>query len=97
MFIPFLENSFKHGLNRGINDGFVNIYVEVQPDEVHFEIENNKPQMNVLAGASKVGGIGLINVERRLNLIYPDAHKLTLQDSPDIYKVSLDLTLDTVL
>lgn len=97
MFIPFLENSFKHGLNRGINDGFVNIRLEVQPDEVHFEIENNKPQMNMLPDARKVGGIGLINVERRLNLIYPGAHQLRLQDSPDIYKVSLDLTLDTTI
>lgn len=97
MFIPFLENSFKHGLNRGINDGFVNIRLNVGLDDVHFEIENNKPHMNLMPDSRKVGGIGLINVERRLNLIYPEAHKLRLQDSPDIYKVSLDLTLDNVI
>ncbi|MEZ4898191.1 MAG: histidine kinase [Saprospiraceae bacterium] len=94
MFIPFLENAFKHGLNRGISHGFVRILMEVHGNDLHFEIENSKPPSLPNPEMRKVGGIGLMNVKRRLNLIYPQAYALTIEDQPDAYTVKMDLNLE---
>ncbi len=95
MFTPFLENSFKHGLNNQIEHGFVRIALEVQQQKVHLEIENSKaPVKPVQNHAKPSGGIGLVNVRRRLNLIYPKHYSLKVQDQPNTYKVNLELYLD---
>ncbi|MCB9319191.1 MAG: histidine kinase [Lewinellaceae bacterium] len=96
MFIPFLENAFKHGLNRGISHGFVRIIMQVKGNKLHFEIENSKPPALPTPELRKVGGIGLMNVKRRLNLIYPQAYALNIEDKPDAYKVLMDLNLEIV-
>ena len=95
MFTPFLENSFKHGLNNLITEGFVRMKLEVQQQKVHLEIENSKaPLKPVQNHAKPSGGIGLVNVRRRLNLIYPERYTLKTQDNPDRYQVNLELDLD---
>ena len=78
MFIPFLENSFKHGLNKQINQSFVYIDLEVKEDDIHLIIENSKPQTLPMQTHKKSGGIGLVNVKRRLNILYPDQHSFCL-------------------
>ena len=95
MFTPFLENSFKHGLSNQIEHGYVRIKLEVEKQKVHLEIENSKaPLKPVQNHAKPSGGIGLVNVRRRLNLIYPKHYTLQVQDQPDKYKVTLELDLD---
>lgn len=95
MFIPFLENSFKHGLSHHINKGFVNITLDVEDHMVHLHIENSKPDSLPLQNHSrKSGGIGLVNVRRRLDLLYPGKYELHIQDAPRTYGVHLSLNLD---
>lgn len=94
MFIPFLENSFKHGLNNHISKGFVNIALKICDNNVEFFIENSKPDAPISQGGRRSGGIGLVNVKRRLNLLYPDHYELTIEDTPKSYAVSLLLDLD---
>jgi two-component system LytT family sensor kinase len=94
MFIPFLENSFKHGLNNNITKGFVNIELSSQPDEVVFFIENSKPDTPPPPDHRRSGGIGLVNVKRRLDLLYPDKYELIIDDNPRTYAVTLKLKLD---
>jgi LytS/YehU family sensor histidine kinase len=94
MFIPFLENSFKHGLSNLLTHGYVHIYLEVQGRQLKFAIENSKPEKLSAPERRKVGGIGLVNVKRRLNLQYPDNHQLTIKDSPKSYAIELQLDLD---
>jgi len=95
VFIPFLENAFKHGLNNHITEGFVNIQLQVENRKIHFLIENSKPEhMPVLApNRPKSGGIGLVNIHRRLNLIYPDRYDLKIENHPKTYRVALQLDL----
>ncbi|MDX1479563.1 MAG: histidine kinase [Saprospiraceae bacterium] len=94
MFTPFLENSFKHGLNNQISEGFVRIDLEVEQQKVHLQIENSKaPTKPVQNHRKPSGGIGLVNVRRRLNLIYPDGYELNVRDEPHRYKVDLELNL----
>ena len=93
MFIPFLENSFKHGLNNQISQGFVNIKMEVDEQSVDFYIENSKVEKLPAIEHRRSGGIGLVNVRRRLNLLYPNHYNLDIKDNPNTYVVNLKLDL----
>ena len=64
MFIPFLENSFKHGLNTHLSHGFVNILLEVENQHIHFYIENSKSESLPTQTHKRSCGIGLVNVKR---------------------------------
>ena len=94
MFIPFLENSFKHGVSNHLNSGFVHIKLDIEPAKVHMYIENSKPEIPIRHQGKKSGGIGLVNVRRRLNLLYPEQYKLKIEEKPNAYRVDLTLGLD---
>ncbi len=94
LFIPFLENSFKHGLNTQIREGFVNIRMRVADQDIDFFIENSKGDAVVQLSNRPSGGIGLENVRRRLNILYPDRHHLQISDSPNTYSVHLTIELE---
>ncbi len=94
MFIPFLENSFKHGLSHHLSKGFVMIRLHVERQQVRMIIENSKAESLPTQHHRPSGGIGLVNVRRRLNLIYPDAHQLNIKDNPQTYSVDLTIQLD---
>lgn len=95
IFIPFLENSFKHGLNLQIKDGYVHLMMRVLGNKLLFRIENSKPSEISPGEAPEQGGIGLSNVRRRLDLLYPGQYKLDIvnTDTSYIVELSLDLTL----
>lgn len=93
LFIPFLENSFKHGLNTQLVGGFVDIHLAVTNTAVNFSISNSKGQAIVRPDGRPSGGIGLENVRRRLNLLYPDRHKLVVSNTPNTFEVRLHIQL----
>lgn len=93
MFIPFLENSFKHGLNHHISQGYVDIRLDVEQQSVRLRIENSKPDSVPLPEHPRSGGIGLVNVRRRLNILYPDNYDLKIENEPNSYAVDLKLAL----
>ena len=92
LFLPFVENSFKHGMKGGANDAFVNIKVEVAEKVLHFEVENSKGQANDPL-SDKYHGIGIENVRKRLEMIYPNQHTLKISDNKETFKVLLQLHL----
>ena len=92
LFIPFIENSFKHGLSNTLDKGFVNISLSIEADSVFIFIENSKPSVPARFH-KRSGGIGLVNVRRRLDLLYLNKYELTIEDSPKKYGVSLELEL----
>lgn len=98
IFIPFVENSFKHGINQQIESGFVKIKMEVKEHEIQMDIENSKaPLLTKVAKvkpSKKSGGIGLVNIQRRLKLLYPEKHLLNIQESNDIFSINLQLQLN---
>jgi two-component system, LytTR family, sensor kinase len=95
LFIPFLENSFKHGLNSTINNGFVDIELRVIDQQVDFRMINSKADTLPMQTHKRSGGIGLKNVRRRLQLQYPDKYKLKVEDSPNAYAIHLSLDLSS--
>jgi sensor histidine kinase YesM len=94
MFIPFLENSFKHGLNNQLGDGYVKILLVVLEDEIQFSIDNSKTETAPKPQGKKSGGIGLVNVKRRLDLLYPKSHELNIKESPTNYYIDLRIKLN---
>ena len=93
IFIPFLENSFKHGLNHQISDGYVHVNMKVLDNKLLLRILNSKPAQPPLPSEKTSGGIGLANVQRRLNLLYPNQYKLDIEDNDKEHIVELSLAL----
>jgi LytS/YehU family sensor histidine kinase len=87
LFIILLENAFKHGVEKLTNDAYVKIRLHSDKKGIYFSIENNYESDT----EQKEEGIGLENLKRRLLLIYPDAHTLTIDQKPSTYKVDLIL------
>ena len=93
LLIPFLENSFKHGLNASAGSGYLHIDMSVNSENIfHFTIENSKPEKSNTAKNSSPQ-MGLKNVKRRLELLYPHKHILSIKDNEHDYKIKLDLQL----
>ncbi len=94
LFIPFIENTFKHGASNQIKEIYIYITLKIIDGQIAFTCENNKPEVlpNFNTG-KKSGGIGLVNVKRRLDLLYPEKNHLKIADSPDSYKVELTIDL----
>ncbi len=88
LLIAFIENAFKHGV---ANDPSSPICLRINLDgtHLHFFMENKKHMMN----RDTEGGIGLNNVKRRLDLLYPGKYTLTIQDETNVYTCELSLVL----
>lgn len=92
ILIPFIENAFKHiSLNEKRNN-HIKIQIEVQNNLLNMRVENTYDEDRLEHSEKKRTGIGLVNVQRRLNLLYPDKHELHTVKQDGIYKVHLKLT-----
>lgn len=89
LFISFIENAFKHGLKQMQSPGII-ITINVQEKSILFTTTNYFKK-NDCAIKDKTKGIGLTNVKRRLELIYPNKHFLKITDEDNIYTVQLTL------
>lgn len=95
MFIPFIENSFKHGMNTLLTNGYVHIKLKIEDSEVSMHITNKKgAEISTNSKGKQSGGIGLINIKRRLKLIYPKRHKLLFEETNDEYTVQINIQLN---
>ncbi len=91
VILPFIENSFKHGLKGGADNAFVNIRIKTFSKSLNLEIENSKGK--AIEPESMNRGIGVENVKKRLDLIYPGRHKLKIKDESESFKVHLRIEL----
>lgn len=87
LFIILLENAFKHGVERLRDSAFVNVNMITFKDELQFTVENNFDNSESV----EEPGIGLVNLKRRLELVYPNRHKLLFSVVENVYKVELTL------
>jgi sensor histidine kinase YesM len=88
LFIPFVENAIKHGAS-SVGHCYLTLRIRVENKRLFFYAENSKPPV----AKPTAGGIGLKNIQRRLELLYPDTHELTITDEPSRYIVNLILPL----
>jgi two-component system, LytTR family, sensor kinase len=87
LLIPFVENAFKHGVGM-IQNPTIEINLQTENKRLTFEVKNkvNRQSKEVKDTAS---GIGLNNVKRRLELLYPENHQLSIKDEGDFYVIYL--------
>lgn len=90
LLIMFVENAFKHGISYR-TESFVYITVDVKDDRLKFVCRNSKQHLTVKEKSG--GGMGLVNVRRRLDLLFQDTYTLKIEDRENEYDVSLDLPL----
>ncbi|MCF2446783.1 histidine kinase [Dyadobacter sp. CY345] len=90
LLIPFVENAIKHNADQE-KRSYVHLYFDVHNGELSFKCVNSKPHVKLTK--NEVGGLGLANVKRRLELIYPGKHALQIIDNPDTYLVILTLSI----
>ena len=67
---------------------FIDIKLKIGDNKIQFSVENSKPETPIQHIG---GGIGLPNVKRRLDLLYPDTHELNITEEKDRYKVHLTI------
>ena len=91
LLIPFVENAFKHGVGM-IEKPIIRVELQTIENQLFFKVTNkfSNDIQEVKDGAS---GIGLNNVKRRLELLYPSQHSLTVVDKDNIYTTELKLQL----
>jgi sensor histidine kinase YesM len=89
LLIPFVENAFKHGTGLAKNP-VINVEIDLNDDSFHFKVSNS---LNTDKQESKDGssGIGLANVKRRLQLLYPNAHQLSINQDHEMFVVELTI------
>jgi hypothetical protein len=89
ILITFIENAFKHGVNVE-EDSDIKISIDVKDDDLYLRVSNNKVYR--LPDEFKTG-VGIRNTRKRLELLYPTRHTLTIEDTPETYTVTLYLHL----
>ncbi|WP_170110433.1 sensor histidine kinase [Flavilitoribacter nigricans] len=92
LFIPFVENAFKHSKIEDLNSGYIHISLRTEGRTVDFRVENSLPANEFTK--DRVGGVGLENTAKRLALLYPgDRHQLEIEKGRDRFSVHLSLAL----
>lgn len=87
LLIPFVENAFKHGVGLVANPE-IDIDLKFNEKEMTFKVRN-KITPETQADKDNSSGIGLQNVRRRLELLYPESHRLELNRSGEWFEVDL--------
>ncbi|SEO20515.1 Histidine kinase [Mucilaginibacter gossypiicola] len=90
LLIPLVENAFKHGLARQTKSSWLRVDIGLKQSTLEVIIENAKPSSVINNGK---GGIGLDNLRKRLDLLYPNKHELWLEDRENSFWVKLVIGL----
>lgn len=91
LLLPFVENSFKHGASRMLEQPWISLQVTLDGAWLKMKLLNGKP-----AGTTTEGdcGIGIQNVIKRLQLLYPNRHQLSISNDDEVFIVNLKLQLE---
>jgi LytS/YehU family sensor histidine kinase len=95
LLLPFVENSFKHGAGGTTGDVSIRIQLVLQNNQLTFEVHNtvDSDHNNGVNGSN---GIGLKNVQRQLDLLYPDHHHLSIGRENGFFKADLQVDLTEI-
>ncbi|MES2276240.1 MAG: sensor histidine kinase [Bacteroidota bacterium] len=93
LFLPLVENSFKHGKHKISDKAGVKAQLIMDKQQLSFRISNELMAAPPATLKAKNGGIGLVNIRKRLDLYYPNRHQLDLQHTETTYIATLTLQL----
>jgi len=90
LLLPFIENCFKHGTSQMLEQPWISLQIVIEGDWMKMKLLNGKaPGISTAAG-----GIGIANVMKRLEYMYPEKHQLMINNEDDVYIVNLRLQME---
>ncbi len=90
LLLPIIENAYKHGIDNA-NDSFIDIAILISKKQIELSVKNRI--VNNELKKSENSGIGIANIKRRLDLLYPNTHNLFIDCGNNIYSVQLKINL----
>jgi hypothetical protein len=90
LFIPFIENAFKHGISYR-EKSFIEIEMKTEAGSIAFKCSNSLHRKTEKEAETETGGIGLENVRKRLDLLFPGRHELRINSSENLFDVFLEI------
>jgi sensor histidine kinase YesM len=94
LLLPFLENAFKHGTSEQLEQCWISLNISLEGSVMYFKLVNSIEPGKEAEGHAKDGGLGLLNVNKRLGLLYKDKHKFTAKKMEDVFVVDLVINLE---
>ena len=91
LLLPFVENCFKHGASKFLINPWINLKIDLNETTMFMKLMNGKESMQ--SGAAAKSGIGIVNVKKRLELLYKDKYELQIIDEQEVFVVNLKLEL----
>lgn len=88
VLLPFVENCFKHGGKNENGIFWIKINVLTSDNRLVIHVSNSKPNRDK---RHNTNGVGLRNISERLDLLYPEKHKLNIEEGKDFYAASLEI------
>jgi LytS/YehU family sensor histidine kinase len=93
LFIPFVENAFKHGVSY-THASFIKIEMATRNNFLIFKVLNSKKsQQPISHSKEKEKGVGIVNTMRRLEILYPNLHELIIENERDYYSICLTINI----
>ena len=99
IFMAFIENAFKHGAGNHIHAGYISIELKTKNGQLFLTVENSRAEQTPMSNniLIKSGGVGMVNVKRRLQLLYANKYSLKIDETPHTYTVQLWLNLSSTM
>jgi len=95
ILMPFVENAFKHVSQKTGTMNWIKIRLQLKAQQLSFYITNSKAAvLQETTDLMNYGGLGLKNVQRRLDLLYPNQYDLILDNQTDLFEVKLEMNLE---
>jgi hypothetical protein len=94
LLLPLVENCFKHGTSNMLDQPWISLQVTLNKNEMRMKLINGKAVATQVRQSTS--GIGLLNVKKRLTLIYPGKHELIVTSDADVFVVNLKVELEQV-
>jgi len=91
LLLPLIENCFKHGTSNVLEQPWISLQINLQGKQMHMKLLNGK--LNEPHKEVQPLGIGIQNVEKRLNLLYPDKHDFVITNDEEVFIVNLKIEL----
>jgi hypothetical protein len=96
LMLPFIENAFKHGAGETVEGAWITIDIEVTDNHLFFKVANGKPEYQPEDYDDDFGRVGLANVKKRLLLLYPGKHRLTILNEDEVFIAELLVDLSYI-
>lgn len=92
LLLPFVENCFKHGTSHMLEQAWIRLAIDIDGNNLKMTLLNAK--VPVKDENKPVSGIGILNVRKRMELLYPGKHELTIREEEDVFIVKLTVELE---